>query len=218
MAQSRTLAINEIFYSIQGESTWSGRPCVFVRLQGCPLRCTWCDTAYAFNEGQRKAFDEIFSEIEKFPCRLVELTGGEPLSQPECFAFAQELVDRGWTVMTETSGAFSIEKLPKEVKVIMDIKAPGSGESSRNFWDNLAWLKPGIDEVKFVISDKNDFEFAHRLADEKKLLKDFTVLMSPVHGKLAASELAEWIKDSAEDYRLQLQIHKFIWEEKARGV
>jgi len=120
--------------------------------------------------------------------------------------------------MTETSGAFSIEKLPKEVKVIMDIKAPGSGESSRNFWDNLAWLKPGIDEVKFVISDKNDFEFAHRLADEKKLLKDFTVLMSPVHGKLAASELAEWIKDSAEDYRLQLQIHKFIWEEKARGV
>jgi 7-carboxy-7-deazaguanine synthase len=214
----RTLAINEIFLSIQGESTHAGRPCAFVRLMGCPLRCTYCDTEYAFFEGKKKSFDEIFSQLEQFGCSLVEVTGGEPLAQPNAAAFLQELVDRKYEVLLETSGAFPIKDLPQEVSIILDVKTPGSGEVSKMQWENLQVLKPQKDEVKFVVCSRSDFDFAEKVTAETKLLDRNTVLMSPSFNQVSYKELAEWVLESKKPYRMQIQMHKHIWEPSTRGV
>jgi 7-carboxy-7-deazaguanine synthase len=218
MSQIRILALNEIFFSIQGESTQAGRPCTFVRLMGCPLRCKYCDTEYAFFEGKKWGFDEIFSELEKFPTKLIEVTGGEPLAQPNSIAFMQELVDRNYEVLIETSGAFPISEIPPQVRVILDIKTPGSGELSRMRWENLAALKRGYDEVKFVVTSKEDFDFAVTTAQEHKLFDRLVVLISPSFKDVSNLQLAEWVLSSGKPFRMQLQMHKYIWEPEKRGV
>lgn len=211
------LKVNEIFFSIQGESTHAGRPCAFVRLMGCPLRCTYCDTEYAFFEGVGKSFTEIFAELKQFPTRLVEVTGGEPLAQPNVYPFMKKLGEAGYEVLLETSGAFPIEKVPAHVKIIMDVKTPGSGELKRHHWDNMGFLKPGLDEVKFVLSDRADFDFAVDVSRKYGLLDKVTVLLSPSYGKLELAALADWILASGLPFRMQTQMHKSIWGEK-RGV
>jgi len=211
------LTVNEVFFSIQGEGTRAGRPCVFVRLTGCPLRCTWCDTAYAFHEGVKRAEDDLMTEVETFPCNLVELTGGEPLSQPAAFPFITRLLDSGREVLVETSGHILLEALDKRAVAIMDVKAPGSGETHRMEWRNLDLLKPN-DEVKFVIADRRDYEWSRDLAREKKILARCPVLFSPVHGVLDPGELARWILEDGLPVRLQVQLHKYLWPGVERGV
>ena len=213
----RSLRVNEIFNSIQGESSFAGRPCAFVRLMGCPLRCTYCDTEYAFHEGVTKTFDEIFAVLDSYGTRLVELTGGEPLAQPNAIPFLQECEDRGFELMLETSGAFSIHQVPKSVKIILDIKTPGSNESHRNLWDNMGALKAS-DEVKFVVTSRADFDYAVGVATERKLFERCTVLVSPSHGQVSPKDLAQWVIDSKLPFRFQLQMHKYIWGAEVRGV
>jgi len=215
---SRQLKINEIFYSIQGESTHAGRPCAFVRLMACPLRCTYCDTEYAFYEGKTKSFDEIFEVLKSYPTKLVEVTGGEPLAQPNAIPFMEELLARGYEVLIETSGALPIQSIPAAVKVIMDLKTPGSGEVARNHWDNMAYLKPGLDEVKFVICNREDFNFAVEKSAQYKLFDKVTVLASPSHKDLKPMDLAEWVLESGLPFRMQLQLHKYVWSQDTRGV
>lgn len=212
------LTINEIFHSIQGESTHSGRPCVFVRLTACDLRCSWCDTPYAFTEGRKMSLDAVVAEVERFGCELVELTGGEPLLQKEVYPLMQRLLDDGRTVMVETGGHLSIADVPAPVIRIVDVKCPGSGESERNHWANLALLT-ARDEVKFVIRDRVDYEFARRVTAEHDLVaRTAAVLFSPVHAVLPAKDLAAWILEDRLVVRLQLQVHKFIWGADVRGV
>ncbi len=212
------LTINEIFHSIQGESTHSGRPCVFVRLTACDLRCSWCDTPYAFTEGSKMSVDDITRKVDEFGCNLVELTGGEPLLQKDVYPLMQRLLDAGRTVMVETGGHLSIEKVPAEVIRIVDVKCPGSGEAARNHWDNLGLLSPH-DEVKFVIRDRADYEYARDVVARYNLVaRTAAVLFSPVHGALAAKDLAEWILADRLVVRLQLQAHKYIWGAEVRGV
>jgi 7-carboxy-7-deazaguanine synthase len=211
------LTVNEVFFSIQGEGTRAGRPCVFVRLTGCPLRCTWCDTAYAFHEGSKRGEDEVLSQVESFPCTLVELTGGEPLSQPAAFPFITRLLDSGREVLVETSGHVLLAGLDPRAVAIMDIKAPGSGEAHRMEWRNLDLLKP-IDEVKLVIADRRDYEWSRDLVREKTLLDRCPVLFSPVHGVLDPGELARWILADGLPVRLQVQLHKYLWPGVERGV
>jgi 7-carboxy-7-deazaguanine synthase len=211
------LTVNEVFFSIQGEGTRAGRPCVFVRLTGCPLRCTWCDTAYAFHEGSKRGEDEVLSQVESFPCNLVELTGGEPLSQPAAFPFITQLLDSGREVLVETSGHVLLAGLDPRAVAIMDIKAPGSGETHRMEWRNLDLLKP-IDEVKFVIADRRDYEWSRDLVREKTLVDRCPVLFSPVHGVLDPGELARWILADGLPVRLQVQLHKYLWPGVERGV
>lgn len=211
------LTVNEIFFSIQGEGTRAGRPCVFVRLTGCPLRCTWCDTAYAFHEGAKRTEDEVLSQVESFPCTLVELTGGEPLSQPGAFAFITRLLDTGREVLVETSGHVLLEGLDPRAVAIMDVKAPGSGETHRMEWRNLDLLK-ARDEVKFVIADRADYEWSRDLVREKRLLERCPVLFSPVHGVLDPGALAGWILEDGLPVRLQVQLHKYLWPGVERGV
>lgn len=213
-----TLAINEIFLSIQGESTHAGRPCAFVRLMGCPLRCQYCDTEYAFFEGKKKTFDEIILELKNFGVSLVEVTGGEPLAQPNTIPFMRRLVDEGFEVLLETSGALPIKDVPAEVTVILDVKTPGSGEVSKMHWDNLKTLKSHKDEVKFVICSKEDFDFAEKVVAETGLLDRNVVLMSPSFKQVKYIDLANWVIASKKPYRMQLQMHKHIWEPTARGV
>jgi 7-carboxy-7-deazaguanine synthase len=213
-----TLAINEIFYSIQGESSHAGRPCIFVRLKGCPLRCRWCDSEYAFYEGTQKSFSEILAQVRDYSCNLVEVTGGEPLAQRNCIPFLKTLCDSGFEVLLETSGAYDVSEVPAPVKIIMDLKAPGSGEEARNKWENLKHLKAGKDEIKIVVGDEKDFHFAVASVLENKLFdKGFTVLLSAVDGELEQSKLADWIMDSKLPFRFQHQLHKFIWPAKERG-
>lgn len=213
-----TLAINEIFHSIQGESSYAGMPCTFVRLKGCPLRCRWCDSEYAFYEGTQKSFSEILSQVRDFSCNLVEVTGGEPLAQRNCIPFLKTLCDSGFEVMLETSGAFDVSEVPAPVKIIMDLKAPGSGEEARNKWENLKHLKAGKDEIKIVVGDEKDFQFALASVMENKLFeKGFTVLLSAVDGELSQATLADWIIGSKLPFRFQHQLHKFIWPAKERG-
>jgi 7-carboxy-7-deazaguanine synthase len=215
---SERLRINEIFVSIQGESTWAGRPCVFVRLTGCNLRCSWCDTAYAFYEGKQMAVADIAERVAAYGCDLVEVTGGEPLLQKGVYALFDSLLAQGRTVMVETSGERDVARLDPRVVKIMDLKCPGSGESGRNRWSNLELLTVR-DEVKFVIADRDDYEWARGVTRDRDLAARVNaVLMSPVFGRLEASHLADWILEDRLPVRMQLQMHKQIWSPTARGV
>ena len=212
------LTINEIFHSIQGESTHAGRPCVFVRLTACDLRCRWCDTPYAFHEGRKMSVDEVVADVEARGCPVVEVTGGEPLLQADVYPLMQRLLDAGKTVLVETGGHRSIAQVPAGVVRIMDVKCPGSGESERNDWSNLALLTP-TDEVKFVIADRADYEFAKDITQRENLSQRVAaVLFSPVHGELEAKQLAEWVIADRLEVRVQLQMHKHIWTPETRGV
>ena len=214
---SDTLRINEIFHSIQGESTHAGCPCVFVRLTGCHLRCTWCDTEYAFYEGRKMTLDEILERVDDYGCDLVEITGGEPLLQPNVHPLMARLADAGRTVLLETSGACDIASVDPRVIRIMDLKTPSSSECHRNRLDNIANLRER-DEVKFVIEDRTDYEWARNLIDRFDLVGRCPVLVSPVHGRLEPVVLAEWVLADRLSVRFQLQLHKFIWSPETRGV
>jgi 7-carboxy-7-deazaguanine synthase len=216
-AASIMLVVNEIFFSIQGEGVRAGKPCIFVRLTGCPLRCTYCDTAYAFHEGRRRSEDEILGEIGAFPCRTVELTGGEPLSQPLAFPFTARLLDAGYEVLIETSGHVLMDGLDPRAVVIMDVKTPASGEVHKMDWGNLALLKP-TDEVKFVITDRKDYEWSRDLVKDRSLSERCSILFSPVHGVLPPGELGRWILADGLPVRLQVQLHKYLWPGVERGV
>jgi len=212
-----SLVVNEIFHSIQGESSQAGFPCVFIRLTACNLRCTWCDTEYAFTEGERMSVPEILERVGAFGCRRVEVTGGEPLLQEAALGLMSELCDRGYDVMLETGGALSIAAVDGRVRRIVDIKCPGSGMSDRNFWGNIQELKP-TDEVKFVLRDRADFEWAMDVIRAHGLSGRCPVLFSPAFGELDPAALAGWILESRAPVRMQLQLHKFIWEPSTRGV
>jgi 7-carboxy-7-deazaguanine synthase len=212
------LTVNEIFYSIQGESTHAGRPCVFVRLTACDLRCSWCDTPYAFHEGHKASIETVIAEVEKHACRLVEITGGEPLLQEDVYPLMEQLMARGHLVMLETGGHRPIDRVPPAVIKIVDVKCPGSGESARNCWENLDALS-SHDEVKFVVQDRVDYEFACAVIARHDLAsRCAAVLLSPVHDVLDSRTLAEWILADHVPVRLQLQLHKFIWSPQTRGV
>ena len=214
----RALVINEIFYSVQGESTYAGRPCVFVRLTACDLRCSWCDTPYAFHEGTKRQLDEVIDEVERFDCPLVEVTGGEPLLQRDVYPLMRALIERGKTVLLETGGHRSTADVPEGVVTILDIKCPGSGEAARMDWDNLARLRP-LDEVKFVIKDRADYEYARETIAAHHLAGRVAAIhLSPVHGVLDARLLSEWVLADRLPVRVQLQLHKFIWSPETRGV
>jgi 7-carboxy-7-deazaguanine synthase len=211
------LTVNEVFFSIQGEGTRAGRPCAFVRLTGCPLRCVWCDTAYAFHEGTRRTEDDVIAELRARPWRLVTVTGGEPLSQPDAFPFVTRLLDSGFEVLVETSGHVLLDRLDLRAVAIMDVKTPASGEEHRMEWRNLDLLKPK-DEVKFVIAHRTDYEWSRDLVREKRILDRCPVLFSPVHGVLDAGLLGRWILDDGLGVRLQVQLHKYLWPGVERGV
>lgn len=212
------LTVNEIFHSIQGESTLAGVPCVFVRLTACDLRCRWCDTPYAFHEGRKLSVDEVVAQVEAYGCPTVEITGGEPLLQADVIPLTTQLLARGYRVMVETGGHRSIAGVPAGVIRIVDIKCPGSGESDRNDWSNLALLT-SLDQVKFVLADRADYEFARDVITREHLAdRCGAVLLSPVHGELALKQLAEWILADRLPVRLQVQLHKYIWDPQTRGV
>ena len=212
------LTINEIFYSIQGESTFAGRPCVFVRLTACDLRCSWCDTPYAFHEGHKRPLDEVLAEVDRFGCPLVEVTGGEPLLQDEVYPLMESLVSRGATVLLETGGHRSTARVPAPVVTILDVKCPASGEAHRIDWSNMERLRPH-DEVKFVIQHRHDYEFARDAIARYDLgARAAAVHLSPVHGVQDPRGLSEWVLADRLPARVQLQLHKYIWEPGTRGV
>jgi len=212
------LVVHEMYVSVQGESTHTGRPCAFVRLTACDLRCSWCDTPYAFTGGKKMSVDEVVAEVEKLRCPLVEITGGEPLLQPDVIPLMQKLIAAGHEVLVETGGHLPIDKLPAEVVAIVDVKCPGSGEAAKMHWPNLDALRPH-DEVKFVIKDRADYEYARTVVREHDLAsKSEAVLFSPVHGALAPADLAKWLLEDHLPVRLQLQQHKYVWDPQARGV
>ena len=212
------LTVNEIFYSIQGESTYAGRPCVFVRLTACDLRCSWCDTPYAFVEGRKVSVDDLVKEVERHDCPLVEITGGEPLLQEDVYPLMDCLLADGKTVLIETGGHLSVERIPAAVVKVMDIKCPGSGEADRADWKNLDRLR-GQDQVKFVIRDRVDYEYARDVLRRHDLARRCAAtLFSPVHGVLDPKQLAMWVLDDGLPVRVQLQLHKYIWGSEARGV
>ncbi len=212
------LTINEIFFSVQGESTYAGEPCVFVRLTGCDLRCVWCDTTYAFHAGRKATVEEVVRSVGHHDCGLVEITGGEPLLQDDVYPLMDRLLALGKTVLLETGGHIGLSRVPREVVKIVDIKCPGSGECERNAWSNLSALGRR-DEIKFVIKDRVDYEFARESVRERHLdQRGHRVLFSPVHGELAPQVLAAWLLEDRLAVRLQLQLHKLIWGPDARGV
>ena len=211
------LTVNEVFFSIQGEGSRAGRPCVFVRLTGCPLRCVWCDTAYAFHEGARRDEGELAADLRRFPSRLLCLTGGEPLAQPAAFPFVTRLLNEGWEVVVETSGHVPLGPLDPRVVVIVDVKTPGSGESARMEWANLDRLR-AKDEVKFVVDGRADYEWSREVVLGRDLAERCTVLFSPVHGVLDPGLLARWILGDGLGVRLQVQLHKVLWPGVTRGV
>ena len=212
------LTINEIFHSIQGESTHAGRPCVFVRLTACDLRCSWCDTPYAFHEGHKLSVAEVVGQVRAFGCDVVEITGGEPLLQKEVYLLMDCLLNEGQTVMLETGGHLSVDLVPERVIRIIDVKCPGSGESTKNHWPNLDRLR-SADEVKFVVKDRADYEYAREAVARHALIgRCAAVHLSPVHGVLDPRQLAAWVLEDRLKVRVQLQLHKFIWDPATRGV
>lgn len=215
--QQNSLTITEIYKSIQGESSYTGWPCVFIRLSGCPLRCRWCDTVYSFKEGPSLTIPEIIAQVDKMGVPLVELTGGEPLAQPAAIALMSQLLNKGYKVLLETGGSEPIEQVPQNVHIIMDIKCPGSGMVERNRWENLDYLKP-TDELKFVIADEADFRWAANLLREQRLDERFNCLFSAAFGLVTPKQLVEWILAENLSVRLNLQIHKYIWSPRAKGV
>ena len=212
----RDMRITEIFHSIQGESSHAGRPCAFVRLAGCNLRCRWCDSEYTFTGGDVMSVDDVVKQVKSYGCKLVEVTGGEPLAQKESLDLMRRLCDDGFEVLLETSGSIDIAPVDKRVTIILDIKCPCSGEAEKNRWENLEHLKPN-DEIKFVIADRGDYDWARSVIDEKDLRRR-TVLMSPVWGEMELKSLAEWMLADRLPARLQTQLHKHIWGAEARGV
>jgi len=211
------MRVTEIFHSIQGESTYAGQPCVFVRLTGCPLRCTWCDTEYAFYGGSELALEDIVAKVESYGCRLVEITGGEPLAQPEALLLISKLCDQAFEVLIETSGAIDTVAVDQRAHLILDVKCPASGMSHRMHWPNLSRVT-AKDEVKFVLADRSDYEWARQVLMEHEVANRCTVLMSPVFGVLDPRQLAEWILADRLPVRVQLQLHKLIWAPDMRGV
>lgn len=210
------LRVTEIFHSIQGESSHAGRPCAFVRLTGCNLRCRWCDSEYTFTGGTKMTIDEVLEQVKSYGCNLVEVTGGEPLAQSESLDLIRRLCDEGLEVLIETSGSIDITPVDKRARLILDIKCPGSGEVEKNRWSNLEELRPD-DEIKFVIADRADYEWARELITARRLDR-WTVLLSPVWGEMEMKTLAEWMLADRVRARFQTQLHKHIWGSDVRGV
>ena len=216
--REKKLTINEIYHSIQGESTWAGQPCVFVRLTFCDLRCNYCDTEYAFYQGEKRTLKGILDAVTVFRCRLVEITGGEPLLQKNVLPLMSMLCDAGYTVLLETSGAHDIAKVDRRVHRIMDLKTPGSGEADKNLWSNINHLTLR-DEVKFVIGSREDYEWSREQLQRYELTgRCHAVLFSPIFGRIDPRQIVEWILADRLDVRFQLQMHKFIWSPIQRGV
>ena len=211
------MRITEIYKSIQGESTYAGQPCVFIRTTGCNLRCTWCDSAFTFYGGQEMDLEEVLARVRSYRCRLVELTGGEPLLQKESRPLVRTLANEGHTVLIETGGSLDIRGFDPRVVIIMDIKCPGSGMTDAMRWENIDALKP-TDQIKFVIKDRQDYLWATEILEQHRLLQRFTVLFSPVFGVMDPKQLAEWVLEDGLELQLQLQLHKYIWHPETRGV
>jgi len=211
------LTINEIFFSIQGESTFAGRPCAFVRLDRCNLRCSYCDTEYAFSEGKEMSLEDIVGQVDEYPTNLVEITGGEPLLQSAVFPLIKRLLDDGKCVLIETGGSIDVRSVDARAILIYDIKCPDSGMMDKNLWENLSHLKPN-DEVKFVLGSRRDYDWAKEQLDEWNLVGRHTILFSPVWDQLNPRELAEWVLQDGLQVRLQVQLHKILWGNDVRGV
>ena len=211
------LEVTEIYKSIQGESTYMGLPCVFVRLTGCNLRCAWCDTAYAFDGGKKLSIDQVLDQVQSYGIDLVEITGGEPLLQKEVLPLMKSLLKKKFRVMLETGGSLPIKDVPAKVIKIIDLKCPGSGEEDKNYWDNLNHLAP-TDEIKFVIGDRTDYEWSRSVLKKYGLAQKNHILFSPVFEKLNLKELTKWILEDSLPVRLQTQLHKHIWDKKTMGV
>ena len=211
------LEVTEIYKSVQGESTYMGLPCVFIRLTGCNLRCVWCDTTHAFHNGEILSIDQIIDRVKSYETNLIEITGGEPLLQKEVFPLMELLLKNKFQVMLETSGSLLIKNVPKEVIKIIDFKCPGSGEENKNLWENLNYLSSN-DEIKFVIADKADYEWSKKVLQDYELDKKAPILFSPVFEKLKLKDLTEWILEDNLPVRLHTQLHKYIWGSKSIGV
>ncbi len=211
------LKINEIYYSIQGESSKAGLPCVFVRLTYCNLRCTYCDTEYAFYDGKDYSIEEVLKEVKKYDCKLVEITGGEPLVQSECLTLLKKLCDDSFEVLLETGGSLPVKEIDRRVKIIMDLKCPSSGMMKKNLYENINFLK-STDEIKFVIGTREDYEWAKEIMNRYKLDEKCEILFSVVFGALEPLILVNWILEDKLKVRFQLQMHKFIWDPAAKGV
>jgi 7-carboxy-7-deazaguanine synthase len=213
------LRVTEIFRSIQGESSHAGRPCAFVRLTGCPMRCVWCDSEYTFTGGVSMTIEDVLAQVRAFGCRLVEVTGGEPLAQREAFDLIARLCDEDFEVLIETGGYISTEGVDARAKIILDVKCPASGEAECNHWQNLERLRANGDEVKFVVADENDWKYAREVIERYELeRRAHAILISPVWDRIDLQELADLVAASGMDVRLQLQMHKQIWGADARGV
>ncbi len=215
-----TVRMNEIYCSVQGESTWAGLPCVFIRLARCNMRCRWCDTTYSFYGGDNQTIGAILAQVASFGVPLVELTGGEPLAQKSCIPLAEALLDAGYTVLIETSGSLPINTLPDAVVRIMDLKCPDSDMSKHNDWSNIDYLQPDRDEVKFVIASRRDYEWSRDVVRQYNLTERCkAVLFSPVFGEVEPKDIVDWmLEDDLNAVRFQLQMHKFIWPPDERGV
>jgi 7-carboxy-7-deazaguanine synthase len=214
---SKPLTVTEIYASIQGESSYAGFPCTFIRLSGCPLRCRWCDTVYSFKGGQTMTTDDVLAEVERLGVKMVELTGGEPLAQEGTVGLIDRLIEKGYQVLIETSGSEPVAPLHPATHIIMDLKCPGSGMDERNLWVNLEHLKPS-DEIKFVLSGRDDYEWARDVCRRERLTERFQVLLSCAFGLLKPADLAAWMVEDPWHWRLQLQQHKYIWHPRAKGV
>lgn len=213
------LRVTEIFRSIQGESTHAGRPCTFLRLTGCPMRCVWCDSEYTFSGGEHMSLADVLQQVESFGCKLVEVTGGEPLAQKNALALIEQLCDRNYEVLIETGGYVSLEGVDERAAIILDVKCPASGEAERNHWPNLERLRADKDEVKFVIADRADWEYAQEMIGRYQLEhRTKAVLISPAWDIVDLQSLADWVSTSGLNVRMQLQLHKYIWGPQARGV
>ena len=211
------LKINEIYYSIQGESSFTGLPCIFIRLTYCNLRCSYCDSEYTFYEGNDMSINQILDKIREYPCKLVEVTGGEPLVQKECIELLQKLVELNYNVLLETSGSLTIKNVPNQVINIIDFKCPTSNMEKKNLWDNINYLKNG-DEVKFVIGDREDYDWAKRKIKKYGIEDKCSILMSPSYNQIQEKELVKWILEDNLNVRFQIQLHKKIWPEEEKGV